>query len=135
MVVKRRSGTAIVETRKGILVVRIRGSEWFILPGGGAKGNESEKNAAIRELREETSLIATDCRHLFDTKGSIHKDYSSGRIVQNHHKIFLIEAKGKPKPKAEIDSIKYYKSNSKIRLTATSKRIIGKYMDGFNERE
>lgn len=52
---KRRRGTAIVETPKGILVTAVSGKT-FILPGGGAKKEEIETEAAIRELKEETGI-------------------------------------------------------------------------------
>jgi 8-oxo-dGTP pyrophosphatase MutT (NUDIX family) len=47
-------GTAIVETPRGILVVR-QGRARFLLPGGGVKSGESRLEAAVRELREETA--------------------------------------------------------------------------------
>jgi len=50
---KRRRGTAIVETSKGILVTS-GSSKIFILPGGGANKRETRLVAAIRELKEET---------------------------------------------------------------------------------
>jgi len=53
---KRRRGTAIVDTSRGILVVS-HGNRTFYLPGGGAEKGESQKNAAIRELKEETGLV------------------------------------------------------------------------------
>ena len=51
---KRRRGTAIVDTPKGIVVVSVGGRTYY-LPGGGARRGESRESAAIRELREETA--------------------------------------------------------------------------------
>jgi 8-oxo-dGTP diphosphatase len=53
----RRRGTAIVETKKGILVVSGHGKV-FMLPGGAANHKESRLQAAIRELQEETGLVS-----------------------------------------------------------------------------
>lgn len=45
----RRRGTAIVETKRGILLTAGRRGR-FILPGGGANRGESRFVAALREL-------------------------------------------------------------------------------------
>jgi len=65
MAFKRRRGTAIVETSKGILVVS-HNNRTFYLPGGGAEKGESRKEAAIRELKEETNLQTLSCSFLFE---------------------------------------------------------------------
>ena len=59
MTINRHRGTAIVDTPNGILVASGR-KKIFLLPGGGTerKKKESRRKAAIRELREETGLIA-----------------------------------------------------------------------------
>ncbi len=56
---KRRRGTAIIDAREGILVTSGH-RKVFILPGGGANNGESRMQATIRELREETGVIAYD---------------------------------------------------------------------------
>ena len=122
---KRNRATAIIETKKGILIVRIRGLSYFVLPGGGIDKGESTIAALKRELKEETNLIATSCKYLFDSKGGTHT--FSGKIMQNQHRVFLVKAKGKAIPKSEIKSISYYKRNSKIKLSKATRSIISKY--------
>ncbi len=79
---KRRRGTVIVDTLRGILVVSHE-NRLFYLPGGGAEADESYKAAAIRELEEETSLKTVTCRFLFE-----HKSFNA------NHQVFLIETCG-----------------------------------------
>jgi hypothetical protein len=61
----RRRGTAIVDTKQGILVTAGR-NKVFLLPGGGANQNESRTQAALRELREETGLKTIHVKFLLD---------------------------------------------------------------------
>lgn len=68
MVYRRRRGTTIVETPNGILVVSLDSSN-FTLPGGGALRDESRREAAIRELMEETGMKAVDLTSLFEFMG------------------------------------------------------------------
>jgi len=49
MIKKRRRGTAIVGTSRGILVVAGR-NKLSVLPGGGANKEESRTEAVVREL-------------------------------------------------------------------------------------
>ena len=115
---KRRRGTAIVETDQGILVAVNKGSTTFLLPGGSTKRNESRIEAAIRELREETGLIAYSAKYLFN--------YENWAV----HKVFLIEANGEAKPRHEIAAIAYYKEGSETnpKLSRTTLSIIEKYL-------
>ena len=100
---KRRRGTAIVDTLRGILVVSHDDRTYF-LPGGGAEKGESQKTAAIRELKEETSLETVACRFLFE--------YES---LTDNHEVFLIETSGVAKPSNEIKYVDYFNgSNLKV---------------------
>ena len=92
---KRRRGTAIVETNQGIIIVSGKGEEFYILPGGGAEPFESRRQAAIRELEEETGLKATSAIYLFDHIGSTYQ--FKDKLTTNYHKIFLIKAEGNPR--------------------------------------
>ena len=113
---RRRRGTVIVDTPEGIVVVSAGGRTYY-LPGGGARRGESKKKAAIRELREETGLIATDVSYLFE--------YTS---FSNYHKVFLAKCAGTPKPRHEIKHIAYFNpSSSKISISGTTRKIIEMY--------
>ncbi len=127
---KRRKGVAIVDTKKGILVVA--GGDTFILPGGGAKSWENRKNAAIRELYEETTLKTKKIKYLFKDIGIKWRDHR-GRLIRNHSKVFLIESEGIPKPSHEIKNIAFYKTGSKIKIGEGSKKIIGIYLKRYKK--
>jgi 8-oxo-dGTP diphosphatase len=112
---KRRRGTAIVETKEGILVVSCDDRTYF-LPGGGAEDGETRREAAIRELREETGLQTRQCQFLFE--------YPS---FTNDHKIFLIEATGVAEPENEIRYVNYF-DGSNLRVSNTTWEIIELYL-------
>lgn len=116
LVGKRRRGTAIVHTPNGILVVS-RDNRTFYLPGGGAERGESRRDAAIRELKEETALLTVGCSFLFE--------YVS---FTNSHKVFLIESSGVPKPCNEIRYIDYF-TGSNLKVSNTTWEIIELYRE------
>jgi len=130
MTYKRRQGLAIVDTKKGILVVSGR-KRVFILPGGGADKGESRKRATIRELKEETGLIVYSCEFLFYHIGSKHRSYKGGHF-RNYSKVFLIKTLGKAKPRHETKHIAYYKHGSNINISYNTKLIIEKYLEWKN---
>ena len=126
---KRRRGTAIVDTSKGILVVSEDGKT-YCLPGGAVKGEERWKDAALRELEEETGLKASDCLYLFDFKGRIQRDIKGG-FFRDAHKVYLTETCGEAEPKNEITHISYfvYPNNGNVGLSYATRRIIEKYLE------
>jgi 8-oxo-dGTP diphosphatase len=124
MVYTRRRGTAVVETPKGILVVSLDGVN-FTLPGGGAHRDESRREAAVRELMEETGMKAVTLTHLFEFLGGVHEGPRGGTF-RNAHKVFLVTATGSPKPGQEVKRVAYY-DGSGPRLTPSAEKIIGKY--------
>ncbi|MBE1426961.1 8-oxo-dGTP pyrophosphatase MutT (NUDIX family) [Desulfomicrobium macestii] len=93
--VKNRRGTAIVETDHGILLVETR-KGMILLPGGGAKKREPRFEAAVRELREETGLLAFSALSLFE-----HISYS------NAHRVVWIVASGEPRPYDDAVALHY----------------------------
>ncbi len=124
MVRTRRRGTAIVDTPNGILVVSLDGIN-FTLPGGGAKPKESRRDAAIRELMEETGMKAVGLTHLFEFFGGIHEGPRGGSF-RNAHEVFVVTATGTPEPGQEVKRVAYY-DGSGPSLTPSAKKIIEKY--------
>jgi 8-oxo-dGTP diphosphatase len=120
----RRRGTAIVETPEGILVVSLDGKK-FLTPGGGAHRSESRKDAAIRELEEETGLKGVVMEYLFEFTGVTHKG-ARGGLFRNAHKVFLVSATGVAEPRREVKKIDYY-NGSGLRLSYSAQKIIERY--------
>jgi 8-oxo-dGTP diphosphatase len=111
---KRRRGTAIVDTLRGILVVS-HDNRTFYLPGGGAEKGESQKTAAIREIKEETSLETVACKFLFK--------YES---LTCNHEVFLVETNGIAKPSSEIKYIDYF-TGSNLKVSNATWEILELY--------
>lgn len=113
-----------METPDGILVVSLDGKK-FLTPGGGAHRNESRKDAAIRELEEETGLKGVIVAYLFEFKGVIHKGPRGG-LFRNAHKVFLVSATGVAEPRREVKKIAFY-NGSGLRLSYSAQKIIERY--------
>jgi 8-oxo-dGTP diphosphatase len=120
----RRRGTAIVDTKKGILIAS-HGKTW-LLPGGGANKGEDREKATIRELKEETGLITKRSKYLFSY------DEPDDRHIRNLHKVFLIDATGTAKPNHhDVKKLAYWTTDSNIELSRTTKKIVDKYLNEF----
>jgi 8-oxo-dGTP diphosphatase len=122
----RRRGTAVVDTCRGILVVSEDGKK-YDLPGGAAKEGESRREAALRELEEETGLKADKCAWLFEYNGRIQRSVKGG-FFKDNHKVYLMKVTGAAEPKNEIKHIAYTK-DSKVTLSYAANQIIKKYSE------
>lgn len=122
--IHRRRGTAIVETKKGILLAAGR-SKVFLLPGGGANRRESRMQAAIRELKEETGLEPYFAMALFRFEGRTH----SFKQIKDLHTVYYIKAKGEPQPKQEIKYLEWYTQGKEVKLSESTRKVIEQYYE------
>lgn len=80
----RASAIIVNEEHQILLIRRIKlGSEYYVLPGGGIEDYENPKTAAVREVKEETSLNI-----LINNEPIIYQDSSDGRT----HYIFKVRS-------------------------------------------
>jgi len=77
-----RAAAAIIKDNKILLIHRFfKDKEYFVLPGGGVEEGEGIEAAAIREIKEETSLDARIDKKLFVHRNDFDK--------REHH-VFLV---------------------------------------------
>lgn len=123
---RRRRGTAIVETDRGILLTAGRPGKPFILPGGEAKKDESRFVSALRELTEETRLLPYSARVIFRHKGKVNRKYG----YQDYHTVCVVKATGTPRAGGgDAKRLGYYSPGCNTWISKTTKEIIERYYD------
>jgi ADP-ribose pyrophosphatase YjhB (NUDIX family) len=86
--------SAILRWRDGILLCRHekRGSEHWLLPGGGVRGGESLTEALQRELAEETGLVNVEDALPLEGPVAIVDSISPERSLWSKHVVHIIFA-------------------------------------------
>jgi 8-oxo-dGTP diphosphatase len=89
--------------RGQVLLVRKRGTSFFMQPGGKIEREETPRAALARELREELRLDIAESAASYLGKFTAEAAGEEGRLVEAE--IFRIELTGPVAPAAEIEDI------------------------------
>lgn len=117
---KRRRATVIAEQDGKVLLIKERGSRRYSLPGGGIERNESFMEAAVRELREETRLIAVKTEYLFDHEGAT-----------QYHKVIWALVRGSVRiQQKELAEYKWWNKRESVLMIDSTTAILDKHFQG-----
>lgn len=97
-----KAGAIIIKDRKS-LIVRPKGKEHFLTPGGKYENGETVENCLRRELKEELGVELVSFVH--------YKDYyfekAQGKDVPLYLGLFYVEVAGEPTPSSEIEEMQW----------------------------
>lgn len=99
----RERATAVLIRDGNVLLVRGPSLGDYNMPGGGIEAGETPVEAVLRELREETGLVANRLEFLFAWESSA-----------NRHHSFRIEAEGEATLSDEVASFIWWDRNEKL---------------------
>ncbi|GAB2461720.1 8-oxo-dGTP pyrophosphatase MutT (NUDIX family) [Conyzicola lurida] len=95
---------AIIEDEDGrLLLVRKRGTDRFMQPGGKIDPGETAAEALIRELREELTLVVTPADLVYLGRFDAPAANEAGHVVDAE--IFFVTAGGQAVASAEIEEL------------------------------
>lgn len=119
-----------IKDRK-ILSTRSKGKDAWYIPGGKRKGNESDHEALIREVKEELTvdIIPETIKHLGNFQAQAHGK-PEGVLV--HMTCYTAEYKGDLTPSAEIEEMAWLQSNTDPKLLSPVDCIIFSYLKENN---
>ncbi len=110
----RRRATALVIRDGKVLLVRDPNESTFVFPGGGVDRGESCASAVVRELHEETGLVASRVEYLFDYCdfwGDNGIDYW-GQVQS----VFRVAASGEVTPADDVCEFRWWDRRSNLPL-------------------
>lgn len=124
----KKSALTVIRGNK-LLVVRAKGSSYFLMPGGKPKESETETAALKREIMEELGCGIEDSSVIYlgsfedltaDGKARVSIDLYTGTLV------------GEPRPSSEIEELKWISATDAINpfLTPIVKKQILPFLVG-----
>ena len=126
-------GRAIIQNHAGEILLHKRSDfNFWDLPGGGAEEGESAEQCVIRELYEETGLVAESFEAIgfaSDPKLEL-VTYPNGDIVQGFALILHIDRwSGNLRTSTESTAIKFFASNNLPEMRQNIRLTIDKFFD------
>ena len=108
---------------RAVLFARSRGQTLFYTVGGKREPGESDEQALIREVLEETGtrLLTDTIRHRQTFLGAAHGKYE-GRVVRLT--CYDADAEGEPTPRSEVEELAYFTSADMHRTTPTGQAVL-----------
>jgi 8-oxo-dGTP diphosphatase len=104
-----KAGGIIIKDRK-VLVERSYGKQYFVHPGGKLEGNETARQALVRELREEFQIRVNESDlEIFGTFTAEAANHP-GKIVKINQ-FFVKKWQGEIQPASEVEEIRWINSN------------------------
>ena len=111
-----------IEDRK-LLVVRARGKDMFYTVGGKRRAGETDKEALIREVKEEVgvSLLPTTISYVNTFEAQAHGK-PEGTIVRLT--CYMAHFLGEPTPMSEIEELGWFTTEDKKRATIPMQKLL-----------
>lgn len=98
----RKAGAIIIKDKKS-LIVRPKGKDFFLTPGGKYESGETAEDCLRRELQEELQVEMISSTH--------YKDYyfekAHGKEVPLYLDLYRVEISGEPTPSSEIEEMQW----------------------------
>ena len=101
-------GLAITEA-DALLLVRKRGGQSYILPGGKPEAGEDERQALFREIDEELGCtLDPDTLVFLGAFSDVAADLENTTVTV---KLYAARLVGSPRPRSEIESLAWFRPN------------------------
>lgn len=123
-----KKGVALVEKNGSILVVSKKNNV-YSLPGGITIGRETKRQAAYRELTEESGLVGRTSEFFLDYLGNV--KYANGHRYRKEARVYVIEASGFAHAQNEIAKVGWWFPGSKMKLSPHTRMVIEKYFQEY----
>lgn len=117
---------AVVRRHQQLLLVKRLDNGLWGLPAGSKELNESLETTAIRELREETGLLATQAILLGNVSGAgMQYTYPNGDRIDSVTAVYRLEATGTPTGSNETRESRFWDSTAlPADLTPITRQIL-----------
>jgi len=127
----------LVQRGEGEVLLQLRrDGRYWSLPGGALEPGESLEDAARRELREETGLVARELRLLTVCSGPEYDHtYPNGDRIHNVVAIYVaLEAEGELRPDPnEGLKLRYFSSGALPEMPASSRRMLARALEALRQ--